>query len=142
MDGKIYTTNQFRGSVTVPPSTEIDEAWRRISVGWSKFLGMEIQYVDVKSLGIPGIRVYDGELKTLNRPTDLKKYHKLPEESGGGYLAMLEVFHLLHCLVSRLCILRNSHPLFILRRREDSEALIGFNTQMVVQRTLCRSLCL
>lgn len=27
-------------------------------------------------------------------------FHKIPEEHGGGYLAMLEVFHLLHCLVS------------------------------------------
>jgi hypothetical protein len=53
-------------------------------------------------LGIPGIRVHEEELKKLNRPTDLKKYHKLPEEKGGGYLAMLEVFHLLHCLVSQL----------------------------------------
>ncbi|KAH8204182.1 hypothetical protein TruAng_001602 [Truncatella angustata] len=25
-------------------------------------------------------------------------WHKVPEEYGGGYLAMLEVFHLMHCL--------------------------------------------
>jgi hypothetical protein len=53
-------------------------------------------------IGVPALRVYEDELQTLNRSRGTKNYHRLPEDTGGGYLAMLEVFHLLHCLVSNL----------------------------------------
>jgi hypothetical protein len=46
------------------------------------------------------MRIYESELGKLNRLPEAKAYHKLPEENGGGYLAMLEIFHVLHCLVS------------------------------------------
>ncbi|KAK1975767.1 hypothetical protein LZ30DRAFT_604895 [Colletotrichum cereale] len=75
-------TNKWRG----PPGThsnEIDIAWHEIE------------------LGAGGIRVTEEEVKLLNM-TDSPEmpFHKIPEEQGGGYLAMLEVFHLLHCLNS------------------------------------------
>ncbi|KAH8810659.1 hypothetical protein F5884DRAFT_854037 [Xylogone sp. PMI_703] len=78
MDGEINGRNEYRG----PPGPEIDEAWRRIS------------------MGVPAIRLYEHELKLLSLPIETKEYYKLPEEGGGGYLAMIEVFHLLHCLDS------------------------------------------
>ncbi|TDZ30043.1 Cyclochlorotine biosynthesis protein O [Colletotrichum spinosum] len=75
-------TNKWRG----PPgnhSNAIDMAWHEIE------------------LGAGGIRVTEEELKRLDMTDspDLP-FHKIPEEHGGGYLAMLEVFHLLHCLNS------------------------------------------
>ncbi|KAK6206898.1 hypothetical protein QIS74_13386 [Colletotrichum tabaci] len=75
-------TNKWRG----PPGThsnEIDIAWHEIE------------------LGAGGIRVTEEEVKNLNM-TDSPEmpFHKIPEDQGGGYLAMLEVFHLLHCLNS------------------------------------------
>ncbi|KAK0379999.1 hypothetical protein CLIM01_02626 [Colletotrichum limetticola] len=75
-------TNKWRG----PPGThsnDVDIAWHEIE------------------LGAGGIRVTAEELKLLNM-TDSPEmpFHKVPDEHGGGYLAMLEVFHLLHCLNS------------------------------------------
>lgn len=64
-------------------SNDVDVAWHEIE------------------LGAGGIWVTEEEVKQLNM-TDSPEmpFHKIPEEHGGGYLAMLEVFHLLHCLVS------------------------------------------
>jgi hypothetical protein len=51
------------------------------------------------NLGKPAIRLYDDDLTRLNKSdAPDKPLHRIPEEFGGGYLAMLEVFHLLHCL--------------------------------------------
>lgn len=85
-------TNKWRG----PPGThsnDVDIAWHEIE------------------LGAGGIRVTAEELKLLNM-TDSPEmpFHKVPDEHGGGYLAMLEVFHLLHCLVSPSPIF--NEPLF------------------------------
>ncbi|KAK2035488.1 hypothetical protein LX32DRAFT_1236 [Colletotrichum zoysiae] len=79
-------TNKWRG----PPGThsnEIDIAWHEIE------------------LGAGGIRVTEEEVKLLNM-TDSPEmpFHKIPDEQGGGYLAMLEVFHLLHCLVRHILL--------------------------------------
>ncbi|KAF9871099.1 hypothetical protein CkaCkLH20_11516 [Colletotrichum karsti] len=75
-------TNKWRG----PPgnhSNDVDVAWHEIE------------------LGAGGIHLTEEEVKLLNM-TDSPElpFHKIPEEHGGGYLAMLEVFHLLHCLNS------------------------------------------
>ena len=53
-------------------------------------------------IGVLALRVYKDELQTLNRLRGTKNYHRLLEDTSGGYLAMLEVFYLLHCLVSNL----------------------------------------
>ncbi|KAK0619659.1 hypothetical protein B0T14DRAFT_430637 [Immersiella caudata] len=75
-------TNPWRG----PPGTysdEIDLAWHQIE------------------LGAGGIRLTEAEVLELNMTgTEGHPLHKIPEEHGGGYLAMLEVFHQLHCLNS------------------------------------------
>ena len=78
-DAEIVQTNRYRGK----PSPEIDAAWLEIG------------------LGTPAIRLYDDDLRRLNKSdTRARPLHRIPEEFGGGYLAMLEVFHLLHCLNS------------------------------------------
>jgi hypothetical protein len=78
-DAEIVQTNRYRGK----PSPEIDAAWLEIG------------------LGTPAIRLYDDDLRPLNKSdTRDRPLHRIPEMFGGGYLAMLEVFHLLHCLNS------------------------------------------
>ncbi|KAK0652716.1 hypothetical protein B0T16DRAFT_455058 [Cercophora newfieldiana] len=81
-DAAFRQTNPWRG----PPGThsdDIDLAWHQIE------------------LGAGGIRLTEEEVKTLNvTGTEGHPLHKIPEEHGGGYLGMLEVFHLLHCLNS------------------------------------------
>ncbi|KAI8277470.1 Cyclochlorotine biosynthesis protein O [Colletotrichum sp. SAR 10_98] len=75
-------TNKWRG----PPgnhSKAVDVAWHEIE------------------LGAGGIWVSEEEVNLLNMTDSAElPFHKIPEEQGGGYLAMLEVFHLLHCLNS------------------------------------------
>jgi hypothetical protein len=76
-DAEIIQTNRYRGK----PSPEIDAAWLEIG------------------LGTPAIRLYEDDLRRLNKSdTRDRPLHRIPEEFCGGYLAMLEVFHLLHCL--------------------------------------------
>lgn len=66
-------------------SDDVDIAWHEIE------------------LGAGGIWITEQEREALNiTGTAENPLHKIPEEHGGGYLAMLEVFHLLHCLVSLL----------------------------------------
>ena len=42
---------------------------------------------------------------TLDRVGASRRNVRLPEESGGGYMAYLEIFHLLHCVVSKYTFL-------------------------------------
>lgn len=79
LNAEIVQKNKYRG----PPSPEIDAAWTDIGVG------------------TPAIRLHDADLKLLNKSdTPSRPLHRIPEELGGGYVGMLEVFHLLHCLNS------------------------------------------
>lgn len=80
-DAEIVQTNKYRGD----PSPEIDAEWMKIGLDTNP------------------IRLYDEDLRKLNKSNaddPMRPLHRIPDESGGGYLAMLEVFHLLHCLVS------------------------------------------
>ena len=76
-------TNKWRGEVGVPPSPEIDKAWTDIGVG------------------VPGFRMTAEEVRGLGKPfrKGTWEMHGVPDEEG-GYIAQLEVNHLLHCLVS------------------------------------------
>ena len=83
-DAAFRQTNRWRG----PPGTHsdaIDAAWSEIEVGAG------------------GIRLTEAEVRALNVTVPGSEHHhplhRIPDEHGGGYLAMLEVFHLLHCLV-------------------------------------------
>src|SRR3978361_1756672 len=75
LDAEIVQKNKYRG----PPSPEIDAAWLKIG------------------LGTPAIRLFDSDLKALNKSdAPDRPLHRVPQEFGGGYIGMLEVFHLLH----------------------------------------------
>lgn len=67
------------------PSKDVDKAWHRFGNG------------------APGVRLTGEDLETLNKTDEPGRIlHRLPEEAGGDYLGMLEVFHLVHCLVSMI----------------------------------------
>ncbi|ORY58076.1 uncharacterized protein BCR38DRAFT_460921 [Pseudomassariella vexata] len=75
--------NKYRGPALDAPTTEIDDTWHEIGLGAS------------------GIRLAEGYLRILNKPDMTgRPLHRIPEEFGGGYLGLLEIFHLLHCLDS------------------------------------------
>ncbi|KAK7192753.1 hypothetical protein DPSP01_006826 [Paraphaeosphaeria sporulosa] len=79
--GDILQTNKWRGEVGVTPSAEIDKAWTDIGVG------------------VPGFRVSAEEVRVLGKPfrKGTRTLHAMPDGKG-GYVAQLEVNHLLHCL--------------------------------------------
>ncbi|KAK8859011.1 Tat pathway signal sequence [Apiospora arundinis] len=80
-DAEIDQTNKYRGLPLEAPTPEINAAWQEIG------------------LGAPGIRLTEDDLKTLNKTdTPGRRLHRIPDEYGGGYLGLLEVFHMLHCL--------------------------------------------
>ena len=87
LDAEIMQTNKYTGT----PSPEIDAEWAKIG------------------LDPPGIRLDEEDVRRLNK-SDMpgRPLHKIPEEFGGGYLAMLEVFHLLHCLVRAFLLFRGA----------------------------------
>lgn len=78
----IVQTNRWRGKLGHDPR-DYDEAWASIGSA------------------VPGLRLYDEDLKKLGKltgPEPGQPLHRIPEEEGGGVPALLEVFHLLHCL--------------------------------------------
>jgi hypothetical protein len=54
---------------------------------------------------VDGVRIPEDKLHLLNRTADLGDGRKLKpiEDDEGGYHALIEVFHQLHCLVSPCC---------------------------------------
>lgn len=82
--GEIVQTNPFRGPLGERPPPSVDEAWQQLGVG------------------VPGIRLSGEEVegflgkKIVN---GTRAMHEV-QDGKGGYVAMLEVMHLLHCLVS------------------------------------------
>ena len=71
-------------------SDKIDVAWHKIEIGAG------------------AVRLTEEEVRALNL-TGNKEHplHRVPEEQGRGYLGMLEVFHLLHCLVCQQPLLQS-----------------------------------
>ena len=75
-------TNKWRGAPG-EQSDAIDVAWHEIE------------------LGAGGVRLTEEDVLAFNfSGSSSNPLHKIPDSHGGGYVAMLEVFHLLHCLVS------------------------------------------
>jgi hypothetical protein len=79
----VFQTNAFRGPQGQRPPKEVDELWDSVGVG------------------MPGLRLSGEEVKGLGKKlmNGSKTQHAMPDGKG-GYIAMLEVFHMLHCLVS------------------------------------------
>ncbi|KAF2872826.1 hypothetical protein BDV95DRAFT_490986 [Massariosphaeria phaeospora] len=71
-DGGFDRSSPFKG----PPSKETDEAWERI-------------------LPLTVMRIPERTFQTLNAS---KFSVKVPEDAGGGRMALFEAFHQLHCL--------------------------------------------
>ena len=83
---EVFQTNAFRGPQGQRPPKEVDELWNSVGVG------------------MPGLRLSGEEVKSLGKElvNGSKTQHAMPDGKG-GYIAMLEVFHMLHCLVSHPC---------------------------------------
>jgi hypothetical protein len=63
------------------------------------------------------LNVSRGEIFRSGNAAALETVVELDEENGGGYMATLEVFHQLHCLVGgndESCPSRNQRPLLTL----------------------------
>jgi hypothetical protein len=75
-------TNGFRDQSPYggPPTPEVEARWDKL---WN----------------VGGISISEDNLLSLNRTTE--GYVRFSEEKGGGYAAVIEVYHHLHCLVSR-----------------------------------------
>jgi hypothetical protein len=53
---------------------------------------------------VGGVRIPPERMYLLNRTLDEEDWKRVPdEEAGNGYVALLDVFHQIHCLVSLLC---------------------------------------
>lgn len=86
--GRLYAESPYRGN----PSKSIDDAWGRFTDNkW--FDGGAV----VLSVSEDDIRRSwkDGDDEWFNSTV------RLDERNGGGYMATLEIFHQLHCLVSK-----------------------------------------
>jgi len=71
----------------------------------------EIDSSDILSLPLDeGIMIESWQMPMLNR-TKLEAYEKVKPEYGDGYIALFEVHHQLHCLVSGSSHLHHIHPL-------------------------------
>src|SRR5438876_8459147 len=51
---------------------------------------------------VGGVRIPPEKMHLLNRTLDEEDWRMVPDEAGGGYVALLDVFHQIHCLVSQL----------------------------------------
>jgi hypothetical protein len=80
-DGEIFQTNKYRAAPGVYPES-IDKAWTAIG-GGVRVLRLDGE--EVRKIGV-----------TDDDP--FRPFHIIPDEEG-GYAGVLEVFHLLHCLV-------------------------------------------
>lgn len=69
----------------------------------------EIVRTDQVSSVLPGptLTISEEDLRLIGKYSSANATVKIPERYGGGYLATLEVFHNLHCLV-RLVFLSRS----------------------------------
>ncbi|KAL1591915.1 hypothetical protein SLS60_011507 [Paraconiothyrium brasiliense] len=79
---QISQTNAFRGPNSERPPEEVDEAWTNVGIG------------------MPGLRLSGEEIEqSLGKQLvdGTESQHPVPDGKG-GYIAMLEVFHMLHCL--------------------------------------------
>ena len=109
-DGVEYEVQRFRGSFGLQtPFTgvgpEVDAAWDNITDG--KYTDQAVVELRVSNIGPIGgaIGITEDEWKVANPnheyPVMLKEDH-----STGRYLASLDVFHQLHCVVSLRCFIK------------------------------------
>lgn len=95
--GKLMEPSEYRG----PPSQAVDDAWKRYT--WSKWFDGGSVALGVTKEAIEKSRKFT-EDEWVNSTT------RLDDADGGGYLATLEMFHQLHCLVSKYMIITGRAP--------------------------------
>jgi hypothetical protein len=103
--GRLYAPSQYRGT----PEKSIDDAWARYTHspwfdGGSVVLGVSADDIRRSRKA--------GEDEWFNSTV------RLDEQNGGGYMATLEVFHQMHCLV---CIFVLSHHMFPKLSKQQDE---------------------
>lgn len=83
-----------------PPTPELEEAWSKL--WYCTFLPRRQVLHPSDSALDSGIRIPEDKLPLLNRTVNLGdgKTLRPVTDGSGGYHAMVEVFHQLHCLVS------------------------------------------
>ena len=90
-DGTFDRSSPYKG----PPSPEVDALWHQLTGCKLFFALLEDQFIDVPNVGVMSIpeQVYEH----LNA----SKYAvKVPNNLGGGRMAIFEMIHQLHCVVS------------------------------------------
>ncbi len=99
-DNQFAHRSEYRG----PPTVERESAWLDL---WHRkpayFFFIHVTYAPLSTDSSPtdeGIKIESWQMTMLNR-TNLDMYEKVKPEQGDGYVALLEVHHQLHCLVSR-----------------------------------------
>lgn len=82
-----------------PPTPQLEKAWEELWFCELKLIPTGMLKLTLKLDG--GVRITEDKLALLNRTADLGngRHLKPVEDEKGGYHALLEVFHQLHCLV-------------------------------------------
>ena len=111
-----YDTLQYNYTVFsryVGASDEVDRLWANLFNGHSilslylarHLVTFPVLYTRTWRLIRRLVGVFSIGEDTLDRVGASRRNVRLPEESGGGYMAYLEIFHLLHCVVSKYTFL-------------------------------------
>ena len=93
--GNFEYASKFKG----PPSNEVDEAWDSIIPGNIALIQTILcRTVNIAYLCTAGVMSIPSNVyEQLNAS---KHAVKVPPQVGGGYMAIFEGFHLIHCVVS------------------------------------------
>lgn len=87
------STNKYRG----PPTAEREDAWFNLT-----YSETSLEYSSRNTPDLPtehAMEIPADKIASLNR-SEADNLKHVPEEVGTGYVAIIEVFHQLHCLVS------------------------------------------
>lgn len=87
------STSKYRG----PPTKELEDAWEDLTFSKRDF--SSIRTIETDVFVEHAVEIPLDKLHFANR-TEADHMKKVPPEVGTGYVALIEVFHQLHCLVS------------------------------------------
>lgn len=91
--GSFVTNNPYRGK----PGPKVDMAWMK----WHEFRKCSKAGERHELTNTALLRVTEDDVKkSFNHETDPEYRSTVIEMEGGGYLATVELFHQMHCLVS------------------------------------------
>lgn len=98
-EAHLFANNNYRG----PPSRELDAAWDRFTTSSALAILFREQWLKL-SVGWMGetaviLNVSAEEIRRSGNDFSMGTIVELDAPNGGGYMATLELFHQLHCLV-------------------------------------------